>query len=377
MAELKSEQVPPMGALSAALAGGKVVEEPELEQLIPIGSTGKRVLPKYACDPGYSPSSDCFSVRFSPDEQFLACSFKNGAINVYNAVTGEQDIPVLFHAIGPKSADVPITQVRWRPMTGIFRSEPALLSVCYEGEGKVLHWDINSCKVTNIITEAGNQPFCVDYNSEATSFATAGTDRIVRLYDEREKKLLQAMQGGDNKETVGHSNRIMAMKFHPTEPSLLITGGMDNTTQIWDTRVGYSVRSLWNCDITGDSIDWAQDGRHILTGSRRHRNALQIWDSSTGECIENVDWGSVSPKGETCMIFGAQFSKDPTSIMIVAGGSNANETKFFTRTGDGHAVPFGALVHVPRAVYCVDWSPKTSMCAIGGQDGKVRVVQCA
>ena len=43
---------------------------------------------KYTVNPGYSPVADCFCVRFSPDDQYLATSFANGAIHVYSTETG-------------------------------------------------------------------------------------------------------------------------------------------------------------------------------------------------------------------------------------------------------------------------------------------------
>ena len=39
-------------------------------------------------NPNYAPVADCFCVRFSPDDQYLATSFANGAIHVYSTETG-------------------------------------------------------------------------------------------------------------------------------------------------------------------------------------------------------------------------------------------------------------------------------------------------
>lgn len=43
---------------------------------------------KYTVNPNYAPVADCFCVRFSPDDQYLATSFANGAIHVYSTETG-------------------------------------------------------------------------------------------------------------------------------------------------------------------------------------------------------------------------------------------------------------------------------------------------
>lgn len=54
--------------------------------------------------------------------------------------------------------------------------------------------------------------------------------------------------------TAGHASRVFALKFNPTEPDILISGGWDNTIQIWDMRVAYSVRSIFGPHICGDAV---------------------------------------------------------------------------------------------------------------------------
>jgi WD40 repeat protein len=244
-----------------------------------------------------------------------------------------------------------------------------------EFDGQVLHWHIKSGKCLHPITERGNQIFCLDYFRDGSLFATAGKDRVVRLYDEATKRLVQTLEGGDQKQCVGHSNRVFSLKFHPQEPHLVLTGGWDNTVQIWDTRRGHSVRSLWNCYIVGDSVDFSSNGSEILTGSYRPENAVQIWDFGTGEVAETVEWQSMASPSP-CMIFSAQFSRDPTSSMILAGGSQENDAKIFERTS-GRAAVFGGLLSLPKPVFSVDFANSSRAAAIGCADGQVRVIEIA
>jgi WD40 repeat protein len=348
------------------------------ERVQPIGTGEHRIRAKYTCNPNYEPVSDCFCVRFSPDDQYLAASFANGAIHIYNAETGKQDF-VLNSNPDEKdsfSGPLPTTQLRWRPHSTQSKTKSVLISVNAEFDGQILHWHIKSGKCLHAITERGNQIFCIDYFNDGSQFATAGRDRIVRIYDEATKRLVQSLQGGDQKHTAGHSNRVFSLKYHPSHPNIVLSGGWDNTVQIWDTRKGHSVRSIWNCYLCGDSVDFTGDGNQILTGSWRTENPLQIWDFGTCEQVENIEWkSSAAPNasGNTCMLFAAQFSKDITSSMIVAGGSQENEAKFFAR-GKDNSEPFGALINLPKPVFTVDFSPNSKMAAIGSADGQVRVL---
>mmetsp|Transcript_38531 Transcript_38531/g.110608 ORF Transcript_38531/g.110608 Transcript_38531/m.110608 type:complete len:370 (+) Transcript_38531:116-1225(+) len=352
------------------------------EQVTKIGEGAKRIRARYTCNPGYEPSADCFCVRFSPDDQYLAASFANGAIHVYNADTGKQEFVLNSNENkdgkeGLLSAALPTTQLRWRPHSAQSKTKSVLISVNAEFDGQILHWHIKSGKCLHTITEKGNQLFCLDYFADGSQFATAGRDRLVRVYDEATKRHVQTLQGGDLKETAGHSNRVFSLKYHPQHPHIILSGGWDNTVQVWDTRLGHSVRSLWNCYLCGDSVDFTADGSQILTGSWRTENALQLWDFGAGndaEVAETVDWKSASSQS-TCMLFAAQCSKDAASSMIVAGGSQENEAKFFTRPADGRGVtPFGALIKLPKPVFTVDFSASSRMAAIGSADGQIRVL---
>mmetsp|Transcript_115683 Transcript_115683/g.247256 ORF Transcript_115683/g.247256 Transcript_115683/m.247256 type:complete len:365 (-) Transcript_115683:94-1188(-) len=357
------------------------------EQVAAIGTGNKRIRLKYTCNPEYSPVSDCFCVRFSPDDAYLAASFANGAINVYNAATGKQEF-VLNNAGDGKEGlggPLPTTQLRWRPHSAQSKTKSVLISVNAEFDGQILHWHIKSGKCLHTITEKGNQLFCLDYFADGSQFATAGRDRLVRVYDEATKRLVQTLSGGDMKDTAGHSNRVFSLKYHPLEPHIILSGGWDNTVQVWDTRRGHSVRSLWNCYLCGDSVDFSADGREILTGSWRTENALQIWDFGSGDASmekmekeaskpsETVDWKSATSQ-ETCMLFAAQFSKDPKSSMIVAGGSQENQAKFFTRSPGAKFTAFGALVQMPKPIFTVDFSNSSTMAAVGSADGQIRVL---
>lgn len=110
----------------------------------------------------------------------------------------------------------------------------------------------------------------MDYNSEGSKFVTAGKDTAIRVYDEATKSLLLTMKGIKSssliyskcyknyiefwrslggsgysiKSAPGHSNRIFSCKVLADEENLILSGGWDNTVQLWDIRIGYAVLIL-------------------------------------------------------------------------------------------------------------------------------------
>lgn len=160
--------------------------------------------------------------------------------------------------------------------------------------------------------------------------------------------------------TAGHASRVFSLKFNPTDTNILISGGWDNTIQIWDTRVSHAVRSIFGPHICGDAVDIY--GNVVLSGSWRPDNALQLWDFGTGKLIETLDW-RLGAGEEPCLLYAAQFSKGNNAEFIVAGGSGANEAKIFNRKSRQIV---GELHGFKKGVYSLDFSADSKMLIVGG-----------
>ncbi|XP_019337962.2 signaling threshold-regulating transmembrane adapter 1 isoform X4 [Alligator mississippiensis] len=150
--------------------------------------------------------------------------------------------------------------------------------------------------------------FCLD----GSVFATAGTDRHIRLYDSCTMQplgpscslglqplslllpqLFHTLEApdfmtGDVAVTSGHSRRIFALRFHPQENHIFLTGGWDNSVK----------------------------GHCVLTASWVPRNALQLWDLRMSQLQKNLPFPGGHMQGQ--FLYAAQFC-DPDTVL--AGGS--------------------------------------------------------
>jgi len=321
-------------------------------------------------DPLSCIENEIFCVRFSPDSQYLAAAFGDGSIGIYNTTTGRRG----FSLCSKSEEALPATQLRWRPAACVSKTKNVLVSVT--AEGLVHHWHITSHKLLHEVDEPGNQLFCVDYVYDGSLFGTAGKNREVRIYDEATKRLSQVMTGGDSVHTPGHSNRVFSLKWHPTDRNVIVTGGWDSTIQFWDLRKGCAVKSIFGPHICGDAVDITMDGSTVLTGSWRVQKQLQLWDTGTAKLMNNISWRNTSTvtgisQSEPCMIYAAQFSKEPKGDTIIAGGSGSNEAKLFDRNKNYQVF---STIPAPRACYTVDISPDGTMIAVSGGDACVRIM---
>jgi len=155
--------------------------------------------------------------------------------------------------------------------------------VSAQADGYLKHWHATSGKCLHqkkIEDDDENQLYTIDYNPDGSLLAVAGKDRYVRLYDESTKTIALKMK--DNADFCGHSNRIFSVKFNPSNPYCIASGGWDNTVQIYDIRANGVVGSIYGPHICGDAIDFRGDGFTMLTGSYRADDALELWDLRNG-----------------------------------------------------------------------------------------------
>lgn len=317
-------------------------------------------------------SSEVFVVRFSPDGKFIAAGCGDGAIRVFNVSNGK----VAYNLEGGSNVALPTTCIRFRPVTPSSRTKNVFLSA--NAAGAVQHWHMTSGKCLHTFEDEENQVYALDYNEEGTQFVTAGKDTKIRVYDEATKSNILTMEGGlmgdYSKETPGHSNRVFSVKCTHDE-NIVLSGGWDNTVQFWDLRTGSSVRSIYGPHICGDALDIK--GNEVVTGSWRPKEQLELWDFGTGQRITEVAWNAGQSEfaihsQQACMLYAAQFSKDPMGKFIVAGGSGANEAKVFDHS-HGNA-PVGTVTGLNRGIFTVDFSPDGEKVAMAGGDSCIRVL---
>jgi WD40 repeat protein len=285
---------------------------------------------------------EIFSVRFSSDGTLLATGCNDGKVRVYSGKTGGSVLQTLCPSPeddGPPqgseelSVQLPITAMRFRPGG----NSRGVLLTC-SADASVRHWHVPTGKCLSTIYEGGDQQvFACDYRLDGQVFATGGKDKCVRLYDESKLSLSSGLGssaatsnrrappssaprgtvpiatfGGNlhagtsieslasnsisNDHSYGaggcHSNRIFAVCFHPHETDIILSGGWDNTIQIWDARVSGAgrgaVRSMFGAHLCGDALQVTPDGNYVISGSWRLDDALQVWDYRSGGLVSSI-----------------------------------------------------------------------------------------
>ena len=75
----------------------------------------------------------------------------------------------------------------------------------------------------------------------------------------------------------GHMGRVFSLKYHPSDPRVVVSAGWDDTVQFWDTRSKHSVRYTLGSRRGGASRLGHQGGEGPVDGGIR-----EGWDRCIG-----------------------------------------------------------------------------------------------
>ncbi len=196
----------------------------------------------------------------------------------------------------------------------------------------IFHIHVSTAKLFSQLEEHDNKVYNIAVQSDGLSFASCGSDHILRLYDSHTCKLVSTLDHGDGDKTAGHSNQIFGLAWNAEDPNTLVSGGWDHTVQVWDIRLQRSVRSIYGPYICGDSLDIK--GGRILTGSWRHTDPLELWDLGTCKLLTRLPFHQ--PEQDACKLYAAKFVPGGNAgSHIIAGGSGKMPcVKLFKNCGE-------------------------------------------
>lgn len=168
----------------------------------------------------------------------------------------------------------------------------------------------------------------------------------------------------------GHCNRIYAIKFDPSNPSLLFSGGWDEAVFAWDMRIGHSVNYIYGPLICGDSLD-VRD-MQILTGSWRINEQLEIWDMRKMKSLKTFPWHHVGNVEEKTYIYSCQFSK-VNSNLFAAGSSGTYEIRIFDQLNSGTHIDGSS--EFQKGIFSLDFRHRNNTFAYGSGSGKTGIME--
>lgn len=182
-----------------------------------------------------------------------------------------------------------------------------------------LHRAIQNIRIHHTLAGHSGDVSAVAFSPDGRLLATAGSDRIAKVWEEATGKELMTLRG--------HAQAIEDLAFSP-DGKFLAAVSDDRTAKLWDVSTGQEVRTfsghndiLWN-------VSFSPDGNLLATAGYK---STKIWGTNTGELKLSLD-GQHAP---------AVFS--PAGEQLATSGSDGKTKIWNAESGDELlALPYSA-----------------------------------
>jgi WD40 repeat protein len=276
-------------------------------------------------------------TTFSSDSQFLATSYDNGAIQVWNVESMEQVAYFTGHLFWTWSINF---------------SPDGNFLVSAGDDGFVKLWSMVTNQCIHIYT--GHQGFVnsATFSPDGQIIASCGNDATIRLWSSFEQS-----ENSEIRTLTGHSGRIWQVEFSP-DGQMLVSGGEDYAIGLWDVAAG-ECRAFWPAHESWvRCVKFSPDGRSIASGSFDH--TIKIWDTATQKCLHHL-------VGHQSAISAIAYS--PDGQQLISSSFDRTIKLWDTNTGKCLRTLFG---HAAR-VWSVAFHPAGQFIASGSDDHSMKL----
>ena len=287
------------------------------------------------------PAPPVTAVAYSPDGKTVVAGTR-GEVAVFDTATGE---PRSVHKtlIGRVTAAAWASNARFAVASG----EPGL-------SGVVRLYDLPSARPVATWNAHGDTVFALAFTPDGKTLATAGYDRVIKLW---------AVGGDVTKpaaELKDHSDAVYALTISP-DGSLLASASADRAVKVWDIKTGKRLYTL------GDNTDWvyaatwSPDGKRLAAAGVD--KSLRVWKAGrAGGTLEHSAFAHAGPVAKLA------FTADGKSL-VTAGDDRV------IKVWDAATLKESAThAAQPEAILSLAVSPKGDRIAVGRYDGVLAVV---
>ena len=200
----------------------------------------------------------------------------------------------------------------------------------------------------------------IAFSPDGRLIATAGSDRIVKIWDAGRGMLIRNLEG--------HVGEVRSAAFS-ADGQRLVTAGHDPSVRIWDVGSGRAVQTLTSTRAWSGGAAFTSDGRFVVSAaivgdSGRDRpdyrlNQLGVWSVETGRRLRSVPTdGSCEPMAVTADGSMAACGTGALWDLVALKPLNASSTGPTPRFDSASFSPNGSLLAVETSFTIQLWDPK-------------------
>jgi WD40 repeat protein len=221
------------------------------------------------------------SVAFSPTDKALLASGNWQALQLWRVGADGQPASAGGIFPPPDSWVRSIAFSQFLPDKNLPTPTPSATARCkigVPGRGELMAYGGDDGKITLIQLQEGAWKFACDFkahsapvrtvafSAERNLLASAGEDKMIRLWRISDGELLQELKG--------HNGSVNALAFNP-DGTLLASGSWDKTIRLWRMRDGLMIKELKGHYHSVDSLAFSPDGTRLSSGS--YDGTIIVW----------------------------------------------------------------------------------------------------